>query len=148
MVTAQTVPSDLLIKAIAEELKSNETIFQPPEWANFVKLGVSREYSPEQRKDWWYVRVASILRKVYLCGPIGVIHMKKMYGGRKNRGNKPEYSTNGSGSIIRHAFHQLEKAGYIALQAGEGRTISPEGRSFVDRMAFTIQQKIPELSKY
>lgn len=148
MVTAQMVPSKLLIDLISEELKSNEKIFQPPKWADSIKLGVTRENAPEQRKDWWFVRVASILRKVYLHGPIGVIHVKKTYGGRKNRGCKPERTDGGSGAIIRHAFHQLEKAGYLTLVAGEGRVISPEGRSFVDNVAYKIKQQIPELSKY
>ncbi len=148
MVTAQSVPSNLLIKAIAEELESNEKIFSPPKWANYVKLGISREHAPEQRKDWWYTRVASVLRKIYLHGPIGVIHMKKMYGGRKSRGSKPRKSSSGSGSIIRNAIHQLEKAGYVTSQNGEGRIVSPEGRSFVDQIAYKISEQFPELSKY
>ncbi|MHA1214923.1 MAG: 30S ribosomal protein S19e [Candidatus Hodarchaeales archaeon] len=148
MVTAQMVPSNLLIKAISEELKANQEIFKPPEWADYVKLGVAKENAPEQRKDWWYVRVASILRKIYLNGPIGVIHLRKMYGSRKNRGSKPEKTFKGSGAIIRLAIHQLEKAGYVTLRAGEGRIVTPEGRSFVDNMAFKVKQELPELAIY
>ena len=66
MASAQMVPSQLLIEMIAEELRSNEKVFQPPTWADYVKLGVSRENAPEQKKEWWYTRVTSILRKIYL----------------------------------------------------------------------------------
>ena len=147
MVTAQMVPSNLLIEAISEELKANE-VFQPPTWADFVKLGVAKENAPEQRKDWWYIRVASVLRKIYIKGPVGVIHLRKMYGDRKNRGSKPERTFGGSGAIIRHAIHQLEKAGYITLRTGEGRIVTPEGRSFVDNVAFKVKQDLPELAIY
>jgi len=148
MVTAQMVPSKLLIEAISEEIKENIEIFTPPKWADYVKLSVTKENAPEQRKDWWYVRVASILRKIYLNGPVGVIHLRKMYGGRKNRGSKPEKTFSGSGAIIRHAIHQLEKAGYVTLVAGEGRIVTPEGRSFVDAIAFKLKEDIPELEVY
>ncbi len=148
MVTAQMVPSKLLIREIVEELKSNEKIFNPPAWANFIKLSVNRENAPEQGKEWWYVRVASILRKIYLQGPIGVIRLRKEYGGRKNRGSKPERTASGSGAIVRHAIHQLEKAGYVTLVSGDGRVVTPEGRSFVDSIAYKIQQELPELSSY
>ncbi len=148
MVTAQMVPSKLLIETISDELKSNNKIFQPPKWASFVKLGVARENAPEQRKDWWYIRVASILRKIYLHGPVGVIHIRKMYGGRRNRGCKPEKTARGSGAIVRNAIHQLEKGGYVTLVAGDGRVVTPAGRSFVDNMAYKVKQQLPELSSY
>ncbi|NHJ02744.1 MAG: 30S ribosomal protein S19e [Candidatus Heimdallarchaeota archaeon] len=149
MVTAQMVPSNLLIEAISEELKENEKIFIPPKWADYVKLGVSNENAPEQRKDWWYTRVASVLRKIYIYGPIGIIHLRKMYGGRKNRGSKPERARLGSGAVIRLAVHQLEKAGYITIaSSNEGRIITPEGRRFVDTLAYKIKQELPELSIY
>ncbi|MFX1517028.1 MAG: 30S ribosomal protein S19e [Promethearchaeota archaeon] len=147
MVTAQMVPSKLLIEAISEELKSNDKVFKPPEWADFVKLSVAKENAPEQRKDWWFIRVASILRKIYLHEPIGVMHIRKMYGDRKNRGSKPEKTFKGSGAIIRQAIHQLEKGGYVS-SGSKGRVVTPEGRRFVDSMAYKVKQQLPELSAY
>ncbi|MBN2112236.1 40S ribosomal protein S19, partial [Candidatus Woesearchaeota archaeon] len=59
-----------LIEQAAEELKKMPEI-KAPEWALFVKTGVSKE-RPPVRNDWWYVRVASVLRRIYLKGPVGV----------------------------------------------------------------------------
>ncbi|MFX0015587.1 MAG: 30S ribosomal protein S19e [Promethearchaeota archaeon] len=146
MVTAQMVPSKLLIEAISEELMSSD-IFRPPKWAEFVKSGVSQENAPEQRKEWWFIRVASILRKIYLYGPVGVMHIRKMFGGRKNRGSKPEKTARGSGAIVRHAIHQLEKGGYVTL-VSNGRIVTPEGRRFVDSIAYKVKQQLPELAAY
>ncbi|MHA2305668.1 MAG: 40S ribosomal protein S19, partial [Candidatus Hodarchaeales archaeon] len=64
------------------------------------------------------------------------------------RGSKPERTASGSGAIIRNAIHQLEKAGYVTLVAGDGRIMTPAGRSFVDSVAFKIKQELPELSSY
>jgi small subunit ribosomal protein S19e len=148
MVSAHMIPSEILIDIISEELKSEEKTFQPPTWAEYVKMGVSRENAPEQRKGWWFIRVASILRKIYINGPIGVMRLKKDYGGRKNRGSKPEKTKSGSGSIIRLAIHQLEKAGYVTNANNSGRVVTPAGRSFVDKMAMKAKEELPELSKY
>jgi len=64
------VPVQKLIEKLSEELKKNENI-KPPDWSKFVKTGVSVERPPLQR-DWWFLRSAAILRKVYLDGPVGV----------------------------------------------------------------------------
>ena len=89
MPTAYDVPSDLLISKITEELKKEAEI-KAPEWAVYAKTGVHKENSPVQ-EDWWYIRAASILRKIYLYGPIGVSRLRVAYGGRHRRGVKPEH---------------------------------------------------------
>lgn len=141
------VPAELLIKRVAEKLKD---AISPPDWAAFVKTGVNRERAPEQ-KDWWYTRVASILRRIYMDGPVGIERLRTFYGGRKRRGVRPAHFAKGSGSIIRNALHQLEQLGYVA-KTKEGRVITPAGRAFLDKIANEIKkelaEKIPELKKY
>ena len=82
MTTVYDVPADLLIKRVAEKLKS---MVKPPEWAKYVKTGVHKQRAPEQ-EDWWYIRLASILRRVYIDGPVGIERLRTYYGGRKRRG--------------------------------------------------------------
>ncbi|UJG42634.1 MAG: 30S ribosomal protein S19e [Candidatus Heimdallarchaeum endolithica] len=154
MPSAYDVPADKLILRIAEELKNNPNI-QPPEWALYSKTGVHKENIPVQ-KDWWYIRAASILRKIYLKGPIGVSRLRVIYGGKHRRGVRREHFAKGSGSIIRKIIQQLEKANYIQkktdhLKKGKaiyGRIISPEGQSFVDRISAEIKREIPALERY
>ncbi|WP_457549848.1 30S ribosomal protein S19e [Archaeoglobus sp.] len=149
MATVYDVPADMLIHRVAERLKEMPE-FAPPEWAKFVKTGVHKERAPEQ-EDWWWIRVASIFRKVYIDGPVGIERLRTAYGGRKNRGVKPEKFRKGSGSIIRKALQQLEKAGFVT-KTKEGRIVTPKGRSFLDKIAAEIKrelvQEIPELAKY
>lgn len=99
------------IELLAQELKSVSQI-KPPAWASFVKTGMHKE-RPPVRKDWWYVRTASILRTVARLGPIGTSKLRTKYGGKHSRGYKSERFARGSGSIIRKAMQQLEKAGLV-----------------------------------
>lgn len=135
----------MLISAIAKDLNENKSI-NAPEWAKFVKTGVHKERRPEDA-DWWYTRCASILRKVYIDGPVGLNSLRSYYGGKKDRGSEPEKFRKGSGSVIRTALHQLEDAGFIA-KIKEGRIITPEGKSFVDKASNIVKKDIPELAKY
>ena len=145
MTTIYDVRADSLISEVAKELNQNKKI-TPPEWATFVKTGVHKERRPDN-PDWWYVRCASLLRKVYMDGPVGVNSLKTYYGGKKDRGTSPEKFRQGSGAVIRGALHQLEDAGYVR-KVGEGRLVTPEGKSFLDKTSHKLKKDIPELSKY
>lgn len=133
MTTAYDVPADELIASLSQKLQSDYDI-QPPEWASWVKTGVHRERQPDD-PDWWYTRIAAVLRKVYMRGPIGTERLRSFYGGKRDRTTKPHKSRKGSGSIIRTCLQQLEGAGLVSTVKGEGRVITPEGRSFVDNVA-------------
>ena len=150
MPTVYNVPANKFIERLAEELKKIPEI-KPPEWAKFVKTGVHKERAPEQ-PDWWYIRCASILRKIYVHGPVGVSRLRVAYGGRQKRGFAPEHFRRGSGSIIRKALQQLEQAGLIEKVEREGRVVSPKGRSFMDRIAYDVFKELakenPALQKY
>ncbi len=135
------VDASELIIAVSERIKKVPEI-KPPEWAAFVKTGVHKE-RPPANKDWWYVRVASILIKVYKLGPIGTAKLRRKYGGKHRRGAKHPHFAKGSASIVRKALQQLEKAGFVAQNKKDkrkGRVVSNEGKSFVDKIATELQK--------
>ncbi|MCD7781592.1 MAG: 30S ribosomal protein S19e [Methanosphaera sp.] len=145
MTTAFDVPAESLISAVSKELKDNSKV-NPPAWSQFVKTGVHKERRPED-PDWWYVRTASLLRRVYVDGPVGIGKLQTKYGGAKDMGGAPNKFRKGSGSIIRTALQQLEDIGYVQ-QTEKGRTVTPAGQSYLDNKATEIIKDIPELSKY
>ncbi len=149
MATVYDVPPDMLIQRVAERLKEIDEI-KPPEWAIFVKTGVHKERSPEQ-EDWWYLRTAAILRKVYINQPVGLERLRTAYGGRKRRGSEPPKFRKGSGSVIRKALQQLEKA-ELVKKTDKGRVVTPKGKALLDRIAAEIkkelEEEIPALAKY
>jgi small subunit ribosomal protein S19e len=122
-----------IVEKAAEALKKVEEV-KAPEWAEFVKTGPAKERMPIE-KDWWYVRAASVLRKVYLNGPIGVSRLRVKYGSKKNRGVRPEKFYKGSGNILRKILQQLEKAELIKQNEGKkGRIVTDKGKSFLDKI--------------
>jgi small subunit ribosomal protein S19e len=131
------IPKTELIERAAKELK-NVSAVQPPAWAAFAKTGAFKQRQPV-RNDWWFVRVAAILRRLSDSeGPIGIEKVRTLYGGKKNKGHSPERFYRGSGSIIRKAFQQLEKAGFakrIDKGLRKGRIITPQGISFLSKVA-------------
>ena len=94
---------------------------------------MSRERHPQQ-PDWWYIRSASLLRTLAL-GNAGVSRLRTRYGGRKNRGHKPEHKFKASGAVIRTALQQLEAAGLVKTEKGKGRLLTPKGASFLSKAA-------------
>lgn len=140
----QEVKTSDLIDNTVKQLKQISEI-KAPEWSKFVKTGAGRE-RPPVNQDWWYVRAASILRKIYILGPIGTNKLRRKYGGNKNMGHKPERFYPASGKIIRTILQQLEKAGLIEKTKKEnhhGRILTAKGKSLLDKkwQDTKVQQK-------
>jgi len=151
MTTAYDVPADVLIGKLSGYIKENIKEVSAPEWAAHVKTGSHVERVP-QVPDWWYVRTASLLRKLYMNGPVGVQRLRKEYGGRKRKGDAPAHHRKAGGSIIRTSLQQLEKAGLVDKVEKSGRVVSKKGRSLLDAMSTQIKKDLdrekPELKAY
>lgn len=133
-----------LIEKTAEELKKIPAI-KPPVWAIYVKTGTHKQ-RPPLREDWWYIRAASVLRKLAHYGPIGVSKLRRKYGGKKNKGYKPEHFYKGSGNILRKIFQQLEKAELVKnIKEGKykGRELTKKGKEFLNDIANKISPQKP-----
>jgi len=140
VVTPLDVPPSKLIERLAEKLEKEFPEVYEPEWAKFIKTGSHKERPPMQR-NWWYLRAASLLYQVFRRGPIGVGHLRKLYGGRKNRGSRPERKRKAGAKIIRVALQQLEKAGLV-IKTVEGRKISPKGQRLLYEIAKEIAKEM------
>ena len=138
MTTVYNVPPKELIDAVAKKLEKDNLIVVP-EQNVFSRTGVSKE-NPPMEKNWWHIRCASILRKIYISNGIGIEHLRAEYGGKRNRGSKPYKARSGSGSIVRRALQQLEKAGYVSKIKGKGRVLTPKGRSFFDNTSNVVMK--------
>lgn len=128
MATPYDVPAQKLIEAIAIDLTSK---IKQPDWTQFVKTGPQATRLPSQ-KDWYFKRAASILRRVYVDGPVGIQRLRTVYGGQKNRGVRPARFVRAGGKIIRIALQDLEKEGLVEKAGKAGRSISAKGRKYVD----------------
>ena len=151
MPTPYDIPASILIEKLANYLKEEIDEIDPPVWSSFAKTGVYAQ-RPPRNPDWWFIRCASILRKIYIKGPIGIELLRQEYGGRVDRGARPEHATRGGGAIIRNALKQLQSAGLVQAQRNEGRVVTSKGRQLLDRVSTElkreIEQNLPELKKY
>ena len=150
MAKVYDVPADVFISRLAEILKTED--IPAPSWTVFVKTGAHAD-KPPQKSDWWHTRCASILRKIYLHGPISVNELRTMYGdGKRNMYYGARHHKDASGAIIRNAMHGLEKLGYVEKVEKKGRVLSRQGMQKLDKMSTEILnemiQKTPKLKIY
>jgi len=149
--TPYDVPASILIERLARHLREEVDAIVPPPWASLVKTG-SHVQRPPQNPDWWFTRCASLLRKIYVKGPIGIERLRSEYGGRTDRGVRPGHARKGGGSIIRKALQQLQAAGLVEPLRNRGRVVTSEGRRLLDRLSTEIkgnlEKTLPELKKY
>ncbi len=150
MTTAHEVPQDLLISKLADHLRHVSQVTQP-QWTAYAKTGSHASRQPIE-KDWWYARCGSLLRKIYIHGPIGVSQLESDYGGRKEIGYYVGHHRDAGGSAIRKAIQQLEAAGLVAKHGRKGRILTGKGVSLLDRQSTEILKELaktkPELARY
>ncbi|MDG6914373.1 MAG: 30S ribosomal protein S19e [Nitrososphaerota archaeon] len=149
MVKVYDVPADRLIEELAQHLRRVPEI-EPPTWASFVKTG-SHADRPPQRQDWWYVRAASIMRKVYMRGPVGIEKLESAYGGSKQLAYFPKHHRDAGSSSIRNLLKGLEKAELVSKQQS-GRVLTPKGVALMDKVSKEIFKELvkqnPALERY
>lgn len=131
MVTVYDVTPNKLIGKVAEKLKGMG--IAQPAYIGTVKTGSHRERMPQQ-KNFWYLRMASLLRNSYVHGNVGVGRLRLHYGGKVIRGVRPERKRKAGGSIIRKGMQALEKAG-LMVKKKTGREISAAGKKLLDLSA-------------
>ncbi len=137
MPTPRDISADAFLGRLSKHLKENVGEINPPSWSVTAKTGSHKEFPPQDR-DWWYLRCASLLRKLYIHGPIGISRLRVEYGGRKRKGRRIEHTRSGGGSSIREPLQQLEKAGLVTHVEKEGRKLSKEGVSLLNKLSAQV----------
>ena len=138
MATVYEIEPEVLIKEVAKDLKEKDN-FKMPEWASFVKTGSHNQKAP-QDDNWWWIRSAAVLRKIYVNGPVGVQRLRTSYGGKKNRGVKPEKFRRAGGKVIRTILQEFDKMG-LTQQNKTGRSVTAKGQSYLDKAASRIKKE-------
>jgi len=144
MVNVHDVPSGKLIPVLAEQMKAVPTV-QEPEWARWVKTGSHAERPPID-SEWWFTRAASLMRKLYLHGPVGLTDLERAYGGSKALHYYPKHHRDAGGSNIRKILKQLEQAELVA-KTPKGRVLSPKGRAMLDKACKDVFASLSQENK-
>ncbi len=134
MANVLEVDAQKLVDVAAGKLK--ESGIPRPAYIDYVKTGAGKERVPAS-PDFFYARCASILRQVYLNGPIGISKLRTKYGSKRAHWVRRHHHYRAGGSIIKDAFDALEKKGYVKTTK-TGRVITSTGKSFLDKLSNEI----------
>uniref|UniRef100_A0A6U4HGD5 40S ribosomal protein S19 n=1 Tax=Phaeomonas parva TaxID=124430 RepID=A0A6U4HGD5_9STRA len=97
--------------------------------------GPHKELAPND-PDWYFIRCASIARRVYLRPGCGIGNLRDWYGGSKSRGVRPQHHSKASAGIIRACLKQLEEMRIVEKCGKSGRRVSQVvGRREMDTIA-------------
>merc|ERR1712198_746632 len=128
-VSVKDVDQQKFVVALSAFLKKSGKV-RVPEWADIVKTSVAKELAPYD-EDWYFTRVASVARHIYVRSPVGVKTITKIYGVRRN---------SGSGSVARKVLQTLEQLKLVTKDPNGGRVLTPQGRRDLDRIASQTKQ--------
>lgn len=132
-ICVRDVAASRFIKEYAEHLKNSDK-FEAPVWVDTVKTGCFKELAP-YGEDWYYIRAASIARKIYLRPGLGVGMLQKWYGGNYRRGARTEHFRKAAAGIIRSVLIQLEEMRVVEQLPSGGRRVTTVGQQDLDRIA-------------
>ena len=104
-VTVKDVDPQQFVTAFAAHLKKSK--LKVPEYVTIVKTSKAHELGPLDQ-DWFYTRAASVARHVYLRPNVGVGAIRKIYGGTKRNGTRPNHFCLSSSNVARKVLQSLE----------------------------------------
>merc|ERR1711981_601580 len=145
-VTVKDVNATQFIKAYARFLKKSGKVALP-KWQEFAKTGCNRELAPLS-KNWYFIRAASLARKIYLRPGSGVGGFSFYYGGMKYRNAVcgAHKGTSATG-VLRSMLKQLEALGVVEKCPSGGRRITSKGRKDLDLIAGSVAKRFASKSK-
>jgi len=135
--TVKDVSSHAFVKAYAQHLKRQGKM-EIPKWVDLVKTATHKELAPYD-PDWYFIRAASVARKVYLRPNSGIGSLSKWYGGAYRRGTRKQKFNKSAQGLLRHILQQLE-AIKVVKTAGKGRVITTIGQQDLDRIAGQVRE--------
>jgi len=135
--SVKDVDQNEIVNRIAGFLKKSGKV-KVPEWSDVVKLGRHKELAPMD-PDWFFYRVASVARRLYIRNPAGVGKFRKLYGHNKRNGVTPNHFCKASGTPIRKAVQVLEGLKWVERHPDGGRRLTSQGRKDLDRIASQLR---------
>jgi len=126
------------IKGFAAHLKTQGQL-EVPEFVDYTKTSSAKTLAP-QDPDWYYVRSAAVLRRVYLRPFTGIGGLSKVFGSAYGKSRPMHFRTAAKG-VLRHVLQSLEKLGLLTKSDDGGRVITKAARRDCDRVAMKVLGK-------
>ncbi|KAF0990529.1 hypothetical protein HZS_5668 [Henneguya salminicola] len=134
------VDQSVFVERFASVLKRKQVV-EAPSFTLYCKTSHGKELAP-YNKDWFFVRMAALARRLYIDSNMGVGYFKKIYGTGKRNGTRPKHHVSGSGSVARKALQALEKLNIVKIDdENGGRIMTSSGRKEMDALANKMLSK-------
>ena len=127
-----------LLKAIESTLKSNKDIKLPKDH-DVIKTGSGRQYSPDS-PDWFYTRMAAIVRLAMRKGKVSLKGLCARFGCRKNRGVRPSGATRSSPFVNEAAIKELISIGWFDF-ANKEDILTPRAKEILTEIMEKVSQE-------
>ena len=134
--TIKDVKAFRWIKVMAKHLKQEGKLFVP-NCTEYIKTSHGRERAP-QNLDWYYIRCAAVLRRVYIRPGVGLGGLSKKFSNKKNRGSRPEIYCKAAKGPLHWCCKSLEGLKLIVKGKESGRVLTKEGRKRCDTIASNV----------
>ena len=128
-----------LLKAIENTLKNNQNVKLPKDY-DIIKTGSGRQRAPDSL-DWFYTRMASIVRLAMRKGRISLKGLSARYGVRKNRGVRPSGFTRSSPFVNNAAVKELESIGWFDFQKNKDDILTPAAKEILADIMEKVAQE-------
>lgn len=128
-----------LLQAIEDTLKTIEKI-ELPKNHDLIKTGFGKQYSP-QSPDWFYARMAAIVRLMMCKGKVSRHGLAYRYGNRKNRGVRPTSFAKASDFVNLSAIKQLENIEWFNFDKKGGDVITDAAKTILTDIIEKIEQQ-------
>ena len=90
---------------------------------------------PPEDPDWWFIRAAAVLRRVYVDGPLGVERMRSFYGGKQEPRLETECFPEGQRLGSQKGPPALSRLPGSLRTTRPGAEFSPASMAFLDSIA-------------
>ena len=134
--TMRDVSSWKWVRAMAAHFKQEGKLFVPS-CTELIKTSHGRDRAP-QNPDWYYIRCAAVLRRIYMRPGTGTGGLSKPFGNKKNRGSQPEITTRAARGLLHWCCKSLEGLKLIQKGKTSGRCVSKLGRQKADTIASNL----------
>ena len=106
-------------------------------------------------ENWLFIRAASIARKIYIRGHLGVGALRAIYGTKNTKGTAGPHYRRSDGKVIRYCMSQLQKMGFLDLIIDQaendkgqmtqistrGKQLTKKARAEMDKVATQIYKR-------
>lgn len=124
-------------EALKSYIKSTNKVV-PPQDHDIMKTGEGRQQAPTE-DDWYFTRMASIMRQISIRGEVTPEFLAEKYGNRKNRGCRPSKYVGAYRELGVSVLENLKNMGWINTESSQDM-LTEKGKTVVREIIEKVRE--------